>query len=354
MRTVAFALILALSAAVSPAGAATVKVGALAASSRYLEPEQSARDLVDWMQKASAEGVRILGTPEAFIGGYPLWNYVEQTIDIAKGEQRKAAFINAAIALDGPELKLIRDAARRYDIAVVVGANLRGEGGNRYQVYNAVIFVNEKGEIAGVHRKTSGSFTERQYWAFGDAASIRPVTLQGLQVMAVQCWEARNPLTVSQIALAAPDLLFLPTADFFQPEAKGEYLVEMRYIGRNAHSYVLGSSIMFDWAELEKTDAELAAAWRKVMPDTPKLAPGGAAAVGPSGEVIEVTKPFETRLLTAVVDTDRIEGSMALHNVTDHYRLKGDYTLYVGGRKISGNGPDSLFQPSDDEKARHP
>lgn len=225
----------------------------------------------------------------------------------------------------------------------MVGTNLRGTRGNRYQVYNAVIFVDEKGAVAGIHRKTSGSHTEREYWAFGDAASIKPVTMQGLQVMAVQCWEARNPLTVSQLALASPDVVFLPTADFFQPEVGGEYLVDMRYIGRNVHSYVLGSTIMFDWKELERTHPTLAAAWRKVMPGTPMLAPGGAAAVDASGNVMEVTKPFETRLLSAVVDTDKIKGSLALHSVTDHYRLKGDYTFYVDGKKVTGDGPDTIY-----------
>lgn len=327
----------------APAAALQVKVGAIAGPSRYLRPMESARDLVRWIEQADRAGVRILATPEAFIGGYPLWHYVEQTIAIADGEKHKAEFIDGAVDLDGPELKLVRDAARAHKVAVVVGVNLRGTGGDRYQVFNAVVFVDENGAVAGVHRKTSGSHTEREYWAFGDAASITPVTLQGLQVMAVQCWEARNPLTVAQIALAAPDVLFLPTADFFQPEVKGEYLVEMRYIGRNAHTYVLGSTIMFDWKDLESTHPALAAAWRKALPPTPALAPGGAAAVGPAGEVIEVTKPFETRLLSTVVDTDGIKGSLALHSVTDHYRLKGDYTLYVDGRKVTGNGPASVY-----------
>lgn len=327
----------------APADARQVKVGAIAGPSRYLQPMQSARDLVRWIEQADRDGIRILATPEAYLGGYPLWNYVEQTIAIKDGEAHKAAFVDGAIDADGPELKLVRDAARAHDVAVVVGANLRGTGGNRYQVFNAVIFIDEKGAVVGTHRKTSGSHTERQYWAYGDAASIRPVTLQGLQVMAVQCWEARNPLTVAQIALAAPDVLFLPTADFFQPELGGEYLVDMRYIGRNAHTYVLGSTIMFDWKELERGQPELAAAWRKVLPDAPMLAPGGAAAVDASGAVIEVTKPFETRLLAATVDTDRIKGSLALHSVTDHYRLKGDYTLYVDGAKVTGNGPDTVY-----------
>lgn len=341
-----FGLLLAMSsvfASVSPAAAREVKVAAIAGPSRYLEPMESARDLVKWIEQADAAGVRILGTPEAFIGGYPLWNYVEQTIAIADGEKHKAEFIDGAISLDGPELTLIREAARKHNVAVVVGANLRGTEGNRYQVYNAVIFIDEMGQVLGVHRKTSGSHTEREYWAFGDAASIRPVTLQGLQVMAVQCWEARNPLTVAQIALAAPDVVFLPTADYFQPEIGGEYLVEMRYIGRNAHSYVLSSTIMFDWKELEHTHPDLAAAWHKALPGAPMLAPGGAASVDPSGKVLDVTKPFETRLLIATVDTDRIKGSMALHSVTDHYRLKGDYTLYVEGKKVTGDGPDTIF-----------
>jgi len=95
---------------------------------------QSARDLVEWIAIADRQGVRILATPEAYIGGYPLWNYVGKTLDIADNEKRRTAFRNGAIDLDGPELRLIRDAANMHNVAVVVGANLRGEGANRYQV----------------------------------------------------------------------------------------------------------------------------------------------------------------------------------------------------------------------------
>lgn len=325
-----------------PVQAKQVMVGSFTGPNRYLQPMQSAKDLVEWIAAADRQGVRILSTPEAYIGGYPLWNVVQQSMD-TDNEKRRTAFINGAIDMDGPELHLIRNAAKAHNVAVVVGANLRGEGANRYQVYNAVIFVSEKGEIVGVHRKTAPSHTERQYWAFGEAASIKPITLQGIRVMAVQCWEARNPLTVSQIALEAPDVVFLPTADNIQPE-EGNYLIDMRYIGRNAHSYVLSSTVTFDWVELEKSDKELAVAWRRILPNAPMLSPGGgAAAVDPTGKVLEATKSFERELVAVIVDTDKIKESMTFHSVTDNYRLKGDYTLYIDGKKLTGNGPDSIY-----------
>jgi len=56
-----------------------------------------------------------------------------------------------------------------------------------------------------------------------------------------------------------------------------------------------------------------------------------------------VTKTYETRLVTTTVDTDKIKDSMAYHSITDNYRLKGDYTLYVEGKKLTGNGPDSIY-----------
>ncbi|CAM4324505.1 nitrilase-related carbon-nitrogen hydrolase [Vibrio neonatus] len=193
-------------------------------------------------------------------------------------------------------------------------------------------------------RSHPGSHTERQYWSEGEASTIKNVTMQGIQVSAVQCWEARNPLTVSQLALNAPDVVFLPTGDFYNEKFGGLYTVEMRYIGRNVHSYVLSSSIMFNWDSLAKSDKDLMAAWKKFMPpQAPAAGLGGGAAVDPHGKVLDITKPFETRLVTAVVDTDQIEGSLALHSITDSYRLKGDYTLYVDGKKVTGNGVDSIY-----------
>ncbi|ELV8578960.1 hypothetical protein QNF13_004332 [Vibrio vulnificus] len=321
-----------------------VKVATLSAPSHYLNPGQSTNDLIGWMRKANSEGIKILSTPEAYIGGYPLWNYVEKTINIVDGEKHKAAFINGSIDLNGPEVKKIRSAAKKYNIGVILGANLRGEGGDRNTVYNAIIFIDENGEVVNVHRKTSGSHTERQYWSYGEASTIKNVTIQGLQVSAVQCWEARNPLTVSQLALNAPDVVFLPTGDYFNEELGGLYTVEMRYIGRNVHSYVLSSSIMFNWDSLGKSDEDLLNEWKKVMPPkAPAAGLGGGAAVDPHGVILDITKPFETRLVTTVVDTDKVKGSLALHSITDSYRLKGDYSLYVDGKKITGNGVERIY-----------
>ncbi|CAM4322591.1 nitrilase-related carbon-nitrogen hydrolase [Vibrio neonatus] len=139
--------------------AAQVKVAALSAPSHYLNPKQSTSDLVQWMKKAHNDGIKILSTPEAYIGGYPLWNYVEKTIDIAAGEKHKAAFIEGSIYLNGPEVKKISAAAKKYNMGVILGANLRGEDGNRNTVYNAIIFIDEHGKVVNVHRKTSGSHT---------------------------------------------------------------------------------------------------------------------------------------------------------------------------------------------------
>ena len=326
------------------ASALQVKVGAVSLASHYLNANKSADDVVASIKKAHADGVKILSFPEAFLGGYPLWNYVEKTINVADGEKHKAEFIKGAIDLTGKELKKIKKAAKKYDMGVVIGANLRGTGATKNQVYNAVIMINEHGKILNVHKKTSASHTERQYWTAGDAASIKNVTMQGLEVTAVQCWEARNPLTVSQLALNAPDVVFLPTQDFYHEEIGGSYHVEMRYIGRNVHSYVFSSSIMFDWKELEKGFPKLAEEWKKVLPPgLPKLFPGGASAVGPKGNIIETTKPFESKIVTAIVDTDKIQGSTALHSITDSYKLEKDYTLYVDGQKLSGNGADSIY-----------
>jgi len=329
---------------ISTAEAKVVKVAAVAAPSVYLDTKQSTDDVVNWIKKADKENIRIISFPEGFIGGYPLWNYVEQTIKVALGEKNKADFFSkGAVDIDGPEIARIAAAAKKHDVGVVLGVNLRGEGSNRHNVFNATVFIDENGKIMNVHRKTAASHTERQYWTYGDADSIKNVTIQGIEVTAVMCWEARNPFTVTQLALAAPDVIFLPSGDFYHKEANGLYLVEMRYIGRNTHAYVASSTMMFDWKVLEDNHPELTKLWKAAIPPTPMLGLGGGAAVDPHGNVMDITKPFESRFVSIDVDTDKIRASMQLHSITDSYRLKGDYTLYVNGKKASGNGPAKIY-----------
>ena len=248
---------------------------------------------------------------------------------------------------DGKEVKKIEKAAKKNKVAVVLGANIRGKNGNRYNVYNAILFINKHGKLVNVHYKTIASHTEKQFWASGNAGSIRSVKLQGLKVTGVSCWEARNPLTVAQIAFQAPDLVFLPTQDWVNKNNNGPYMIDSQYIARNSHSYVLASSVMFNWKNIKKYHPKLYKYWKSknvsLMVTKKSLFPGGGIALSPYGDKIEEIQPSTIGMLQIEVDTNEIKRSLALHSITDSYRLEKDYTFYVDGKKITGIGPRRIY-----------
>ncbi|MEV0951372.1 carbon-nitrogen hydrolase family protein [Promicromonospora sp. NPDC050249] len=117
--------------------------------------------------------------------------------------------------LDGPFVTLLRARARKHGVAVIAGVTLPGSDGVR--AVNALVVVDDAGEIAGVYRKV------HLYDAFGyqesdllepGPADAEPVTLRlgGLTFGVLTCYDLRFPESARRLVDAGADVLVYPAA----------------------------------------------------------------------------------------------------------------------------------------------
>ena len=100
---------------------------------------------------AAALGARVMVFPEAFIGGYPKglsYGLVVGARDPA-GREEFRLYLNAAIAVPGPETQRLGAAARAHGSYVVIGV-IERDGGT---CYCTVLFFGPDGALLGKHRK---------------------------------------------------------------------------------------------------------------------------------------------------------------------------------------------------------
>lgn len=128
--------------------------------------------------------------PEMFLGGY----------DLGRAEE-------TAVELEGPEVAVVRGAAKGAKTAVIIGVAEKREG----SISNSLVAIDSDGEIVGVHRKTTLWGEEEA--AFEAGQSLTLVNLAGRKIGLMLCYEVEFPEIARALAVAGADLLVTASAN---------------------------------------------------------------------------------------------------------------------------------------------
>jgi len=90
-----------------------VRVAAAQASSVWLDPVATTKKVIGLLEQASAQDVELVAFPETFLSGYPFWVMLGGGGRFGDPDYARAyaAYLDAAVELDGPELRQVAEAA---------------------------------------------------------------------------------------------------------------------------------------------------------------------------------------------------------------------------------------------------
>lgn len=96
----------------------------------WLDPTATTAIVLRWLEEAARQGAELVAFPETFLSGYPFW------LDLTGGarfddplqKQAYAAYLQAAVAMDGPEVQQVVEAARDLGLFVYLGTTERATG----------------------------------------------------------------------------------------------------------------------------------------------------------------------------------------------------------------------------------
>lgn len=143
-------------------------------------------------REAAAAGDELLVTSELFLTGFFI------------GSRAR----DLACAGAGPELRAVRDLARRYGLSLLVGYPERDGDA----VYNAAAVAGANGEWLGNYRKQrlSGAFETATFQSGGGEDLL--FTLNGISLGVLICYDLEFPENVRRLALAGARAVLAPTA----------------------------------------------------------------------------------------------------------------------------------------------
>lgn len=243
--------------------------------------------------------------PESFVPGYPDWLWRTAPWSDPGWYQR---FEANAVDVGSDDLDVVRSAAEAAGTWVALGITERGPSGS---LYNSVVYLNDRGENAGVHRKLVPTGAERLVWANGQGSMLTVVNIGGVRVGALICWENYMPLARTAMYQQGIDVLLAPTWD-----NSDEWIATLRHTAKEGQLFVVGITAFLRGSDIPR---DLPGADDLYGDEHDLLSRGNTAIVAPGGELIAGPLVGEAGMVTADLDLGLIAAGRRKFDPLGHY-----------------------------------
>lgn len=234
-----------------------------------------------------------------------------------------------SITVPGPEIDILREAARRNHAMVVIGVNERDTQFSRGTLYNSMVYISDMGELLGVHRKLVPTHAERMIWGAGDGSDLKVFDTNLGRVGGLVCWEHWMPL--ARFAMHAKgEQVHIAT----WPEVPEIHHLASRHYAFEGRCFVIcvGSFMTMDHIPEDFVRRPAMLAGGDFGGDQNTLLPGGSGIIGPDGQWISGPVSGKEAIVYGEIDLDRIGEEQFALDVAGHYNRPDIFDLTVDER----------------------
>ncbi len=267
--------------------------------------------------------MQLLAFPETFLPGYPYWVMLGG-VDRFNDQQAKAAYaayVDAAVDLDGFELKQITAAVR--DLGVFVYLGIAERSGT--SVYATLVAIDPERGAMSAHRKLMPTYGERTVWAVGDGHGLRVHDVGGMLVGGLNCWENWMPLARHALYAEGEELHVAAW-----PGSAAMTADIARLIALEGRVWVLLASGLL---AADDVPAEFPY-YQLIANKPPGFYNGGSCIAAPDGTWAVAPTADEERLLIADVDRDAVHRARQTFDPAGHYSRPDVFDVRVNRRRL--------------------
>jgi nitrilase len=250
----------------------TVRVAAVQATPVILDADATVDKAVRLLGEAAADGVRLAVLPETFVSLYPSNVWARKASGFSGFDELWERMWASSVDVPGPLVDRLAEACNEHGIHCAIGVNER-ESERPGTLYNSLLLIGPEGLISR-HRKLMPTHHERLFHGIGSGDDLDVADTPVGRVGGLICWENRMPLARWAVYQKGPQIWIAPTAD-----DSDSWLASMRHIAIESGAYVV-SAPQYIPRSAFPADFPLE------LPDKEIFGRGGAAIVGPKGEVI--------------------------------------------------------------------
>ena len=182
---------------------AGVKIATLSYIPVKWDKDANLKTIEKLAREAASNGAQILITPEGGLEGY----LIDELLNSPEREKWEPKFREIAEPVDGPSLMKVRNLARELGTDLVLGF-LERDG---KILYNSCAWINPKGDIVHVHRKTqlAENYFDPEYYHPG--FEIKAFDTRFGRIGMLICFERQMPEVSTVLALDGARILINPS-----------------------------------------------------------------------------------------------------------------------------------------------
>ncbi|TGN90729.1 carbon-nitrogen hydrolase family protein [Bradyrhizobium yuanmingense] len=310
------------------------KAAAVQASPVYLNASATAEKAASLVREAAANGAKLVAFPEVFVPGYPYWNWITDPVTGSAWFEKLA---KASVLVPGPEVDVVREAARNTGCHVVLGVNERSPV-SLGAIYNTLVFIGPDGALLGKHRKLVPTWAEKLTWTGGDGSSLRVYDTEIGRLGGLACGENTN--TLARFALLGQGELVHVASYISLPVAPPDYdMAEAIKLRAIAHSF---EGKIFTIVSCSTVSEEIIAAMETVVPDArarlQRKSSAFSGIIGPDGRVVGDPLIDDEGIVYADIDLERCIQPKQMHDIVGHYNRFDIFDLRVNRRPLTPLG----------------
>ncbi|MDF0580552.1 carbon-nitrogen hydrolase family protein [Bradyrhizobium yuanmingense] len=310
------------------------KAAAIQASPVYLNAGATAEKAASLVREAAANGAKLVAFPEVFVPGYPYWNWITDPVTGSAWFEKLA---KASVLVPGPEVEIVRKAARDTGCHVVLGVNERSPV-SLGAIYNTLVFIGPDGALLGKHRKLVPTWAEKLTWTGGDGSSLRVYDTEIGRLGGLACGENTN--TLARFALLGQGELVHVASYISLPVAPPDYdMAEAIKLRAIAHSF---EGKIFTIVSCSTVSEEIIAAMETVVPDArarlQRKSSAFSGIIGPDGRVVGDPLIDDEGIVYADIDLERCIQPKQMHDIVGHYNRFDIFDLRVNRRPLTPLG----------------
>jgi aliphatic nitrilase len=300
------------------------KAATVQTSPVFLNAEKTIDKAITFIKEASENGAQLIAFPEVFVSGYPYWNWIMTPVQGSKWYEK---LYKSAITADGSEVKRICDAAKEFNIHIVIGINERGPSFG--EIYNTNLIIDNLGNLIGKHRKLVPTWAEKLTWSSGDGSSLKVYKTEIGPIGTLACGENTN--TLARFALLAQGELIHVANYISLPVAPPDYdMAEAIKIRAAAHSF---EGKLFTIVSCSTISQEIKDALREDVPNVDELLTRKNSAfsgfIGPNGAVIGTPLIDDEGIVYADIDLEKCIQPKQMHDILGHYNRFDIFDLRI-------------------------
>jgi len=300
------------------------KAAAVQTSPVFLHADKTIDKAIAFVKEAAGNGAQLIAFPEVFVSGYPYWNWIMTPVQGSKWYEK---LYKSAITADGSEVKRICDAAKEFNMNIVIGINEKGSSFG--EIYNTNLIIDNNGNLIGKHRKLVPTWAEKLTWTSGDGSSLKIYQTEIGPIGTLACGENTN--TLARFALLAQGELIHVANYISLPVAPPDYdMAEAIKIRAAAHSF---EGKLFTIVSCSTISQEIKDALREDVPNVDELLTRKNSAfsgfIGPNGAAIGTPLIDEEGIVYADIDLEKCIQPKQMHDILGHYNRFDIFDLRV-------------------------